>query len=309
MINKRFTFQSMNKKNSIHGLIWMTEKKPKAILQISHGMTEYIERYDEFARYMADNGIIVVGNDHIGHGKSVNSEEEWGYFAKQQGSECIVNDLHHVTDIMKNKYPELPYFLLGHSMGSFFARRYIIEYGKTIDGAIIMGTGNQPFPMVFGGKLLIKLVTLLKGETYRSKLIQKIMFGSYNKRIKNAKTSNDWLTTDEAIVEKYSKEPSCTFIFTLNGFNNLVNTILYIKKKSNIEKVPKNLPILITSGEEDPVGNYGKDVKTLYQGLKDAGLKNTKLKLYEGCRHEILNEVARPTVYHDILEWILNNQK
>ena len=181
-----------------------------------------------------------------------------------------------------------------------------MNYGQELAGAIIMGTGNQPLSMVLGGKALVKIETLFRGEKYRSKLVEIIMFGAYNKRIKNAKTPCDWLTTDEEIVKKYMNEPSCTFIFTLNGFNSLLDTILYIMKKTNIEKIPKNLPILITSGEEDPVGNYGKDVQTLYEKLKKSRIHNIEIKLYKGCRHEILNEVTRQTVYKDILEWILS---
>jgi len=300
-----FTFKSSNNKNMIHGVIWAPEVEPTAILQIAHGMTEYIERYDEFARFMVDNKILVVGNDHIGHGKSVDSENEWGYFAKKDGSACVVEDMHHLTKIMKKKYPDTPYYLLGHSMGSFMVRRYIMNYGKALTGAIITGTGNQPYSMIIGGKALVKIDTLFRGEKYRSKFIEMIMFGGYNNRIKDAKTPCDWLTTDEAIVEKYLKEPSCTFIFTLNGFNSLLDTILYIMKKKNIKRIPKNLPILIASGVEDPVGNYGKDVQSLYEELKKTEINNIQLKLYKGCRHEILNEVTRQTVYQDILEWIL----
>jgi len=306
MKNSTFTFQSSNNTNTIHGVIWAPKGEPKAILQIAHGMTEYIERYDEFAQFMVDNKILVVGNDHIGHGKSVDSKEGWGYFAKKDGSACVVEDMHHVTKIMKKKYPDTPYYLLGHSMGSFMVRRYIMNYGQELTGAIIMGTGNQPLPMVIGGKALVKIETLAKGEKYRSKLVEIIMFGAYNKRIKDAKTPCDWLTTDKAIVEKYLNEPSCTFIFTLNGFDSLLDTILYIMKKRNIDKIPKDLPILLTSGEEDPVGNYGKDVQTLYKKMIKTGIHNIDLKLYKGCRHEILNEVTRQTVYKDILEWIIS---
>ena len=308
MKNSTFTFQSSNNTNTIHGVIWEPKCEPKAILQIAHGMTEYIERYEKFAQFMVDNKILVVGNDHIGHGKSVDSKEGWGYFAKKDGSACVVEDMHHVTQIMKKKYPDTPYYLLGHSMGSFMVRRYIMNYGEELTGAIITGTGNQPHSMIIGGKVLVKIETLLRGEKYRSKFIEMIMFGGYNKRIKGAKTACDWLTTDKAIVKKYIGEPSCTFIFTLNGFDSLLDTILYIMKKRNVEKIPKDLPILMTSGEEDPVGNYGKDVQILFEKMKKTGIHNIDLKLYKGCRHEILNEVTRQTVYKDILEWILSNE-
>lgn len=306
MTNDVFSFKSSNQKNIVHGFMWIPDEEPKAILQISHGMTEYIRRYDEFAEYMNQNGILVVGNDHIGHGKSVESEEEWGYFAARNGSGCVVEDLNTVTQMIKELYPDKPYYLLGHSMGSFMARRYLMNYGENLTGAIIMGTGNQPLPALVSGKTLVKVATLLKGERYRSKFIDNMMFGSYNKRIENVRTSRDWLTRDEAIVEWYNQNPACTFLFTLNGFYTLLDTIQYIEKKANIDKIPKQLPILVTSGAEDPVGNYGKSVVTAYHNLRKAGIRNVDLKLYEGCRHEILNETIRASVYEDIAAWILN---
>lgn len=308
MRNDTFSFKSSNQKNSIHGLMWVPEQEPKAILQIAHGMTEYIERYDEFARFMTKNGILVVGNDHIGHGKSVESESEWGYFSKKDGSACVVEDMNQVTAIMKEKFPETPYYLLGHSMGSFMARRYLMNYGENLTGAIIMGTGNQPSPVIFSGKMVINLIKMFKGEAYRSHFVDKMMFGTYNKRINPVRTEYDWLTTDNAIVDKYIKDPACTFIFTLNGFYNLIDTIAYVCKRKNIEKIPKDIPILVTSGMEDPVGSYGKDVKTAYDSLCLAGIQTIDFKLYDGCRHEILNETIRPDIYRDIFSWITKEE-
>lgn len=304
LIENTFSFKSSNNKNIIHGVIWMPKEEPKAILQIAHGMTEYIERYEEFAGYMTENGIMVVGNDHIGHGQSVESKEDWGYFAPKDGSSFVVEDMNHVTQMMKEKFPDIPYYLLGHSMGSFMTRRYLMNYGISLTGAIIVGTGNQPYPAIVSGKALINLVKMLKGENYRSQFVDKMMFGKYNKRVSQIRTQYDWLTNDPAIVDKYINDPACTFTFTLNGFYNLVDVIDYVCKKENINKIPKDLPILVTSGAEDPVGGYGKDVRTFYDNLVNAGIKNIDIKLYDGSRHELLNEVNRSQVYQDILAWI-----
>lgn len=299
-----FSFVSANGKNTVHGQLWIPDAEPCAILQIAHGMTEFVDRYDEFARFMNTQGIIVVGNDHIGHGSSVSDSSEWGYFAPKAGSECAVKDMEHVTIMMKEKYPKLPCFLLGHSMGSFMTRRYIMNHGRNINGVIIVGTGNQPVMEIVAGKALIKIIRAFKGDMYRSSLVNKMMFGTYNRRIVPLRTKFDWLTRDEEIVDRYVNDPACTFTFTLNGFYTLLDTLQYIERPENIAKIPAGLPTLILSGSEDPVGNYGKAVKTVYDNIKNAGVKEIELKIYEGCRHEILNEIIREEVYADILDWI-----
>lgn len=306
---RTFSMKSTNGKNNLHGVIWEPESNPKrepiAILQIAHGMNEYIERYDDFARYMAKNGVLVIGNDHIGHGSTVDSIEELGYFSKKNGSSHIVNDVFQVTKFVKCKYPHTPYILLGHSMGSFIVRKYLMEFEEELNGVIIMGTGNQPLSAIIGGKVLVKMLTMLKSELYRSPFIQRMMFRDFNRKIENPRTHSDWITSDHEIVVKYNQDPKCAYIFTLNGFYNLLDIIHYIQKSSNINKMPKDLPILLTSGQDDPVGDYGNSVKELQEKLIKAGIQHVDLKLYENCRHEILNELNREHVYEDILRWIL----
>lgn len=304
MVKKTFTFQSSNEKNTIAGVMWLPDYAPRAVLQISHGMIEHIDRYEDFARFMVEHGILIVGNDHIGHGDSVETKDGWGYFGGKDGGKYIVEDLCHLTRFVRNQYPDIPYFLLGHSMGSFMARRYIMNYGNQIDGVIIMGTGDQPIIKVLCGKYMAGLVKAIKGDHYRSKLIDRLMFESYNKRIADAKRGHDWLTTDEKVVEAYEQEESCMFLFTVNGIQSLMDTILYIKKQNNIRKIPKNLPMLVIAGKDDPVGGYGQDVEKFYNVMCSIGMKNVKCKLYDGMRHEILNEREKLKVYDDLLEWI-----
>lgn len=301
VLKEEFMLSSNNGINKLHTVIWKPKSgEVRGILQISHGMVEHIERYDEFARYLVDKGLIVVGNSHIGHGKSVNKESEWGYFAPSQASKIVVDDLYSVTSWMKTQYPDVKYFVLGHSMGSFMIRRYIMTYGNQIDGVIIMGTGSQPNTKLTLGMGVIKAFKLCFGEEHRSKLLNNMMFGNYNKRFSKDRNGKDWLTRDKKIVESYISEPSCSFIFTLNGMETLLSTIKFIQDKKNISKIPKELPMFLVAGEEDPVGNYGDGVRQVYEVYKAYGIKDIELKLYKESRHELINELNRQEVYKDI---------
>lgn len=304
MNKQEFNFPSSDGITTIRGVVYIPDGDIKAILQISHGMVEFIDRYDDFAKYLTDKGILVTGNDHLGHGGSVTSEDNWGYFHEDEGYKKVLEDLYTVTKITKEKYPNKPYFLLGHSMGSFYARRYLFTYGEELDGAIIMGTAWQEKITVKTGKLLCKLIGLFKGSKYRSKFINNMALGPYNKKWEPSITHNDWLTKDEKIVEWYSNEPKCSFIFTLNGFYNLFSVLDDVCDKNNIAKVRKDLPILFMAGEDDPVGNFGKGVKKTYDTFKEVGIKDVSIKLYPNDRHEILNETDKDIVYEDLYSFI-----
>ena len=311
MVKEEFTFKSSDGINDIHAVAWLPDKdkisSPKAVIQISHGMIEYIERYEVMAEFFTDRGFVVTGNDHLGHGRSVKNEDEWGYFAKKNGSECVVDDLHMLTTITKEEYPDIPYFLIGHSMGSFMARRYLMTYGSELDGAVILGTGNQPRVLVAATLASSKLVAALRGDHYRSKFITKLIFGAYNIRIKNPKTANDWICADENVVAKYNADPACTFLFTVNGIQVLMQTLMFIESKKNINRIPKKLPVMLASGMEDPVGNYGKAVRKVYNILSKAGMEDLTIALFEGCRHELHNEAVKENLYEEIYQWILEH--
>ncbi|PHV72054.1 alpha/beta hydrolase [Sporanaerobium hydrogeniformans] len=298
---EEFFFPSKDEKHLLHAFLWQDRQvKAKGILQISHGMIEYIGRYDEFATYLAKRGFIVAGHDHLGHGQSVNSPEEWGYFTQKDGSRMVVEDIYKLTTLLKKKFSSLPYYVLGHSMGSFMIRRYMMTYGKEIDGVIIMGTGKQSKANLIAGKAITTMIKAIKGEHYRSQFIADLMFGTYNKDFGKDKRGKEWLTREESFVAKYINEPSCSFLFTLNGVETLLNTILFIHDKHNISKLPKDLPMYIVSGAKDPVGNYGKGPRAVYEDYKAHGVEEIVLKLYPEDRHEILNEKDRGQVYEDI---------
>ena len=307
-IKQHFYYKSSDGIHKISGYRWLPEQGTYlGIVQIVHGMVEYVDRYDDFARFLCENGYIVVGEDHLGHGDSVRSESEWGYFTKYDGFNYIIKDLHTLHLKQAREFPDLPYFFLGHSMGSFLTRIYISYYGKSLAGAIIMGTGNQPPVLALLGKGLASLIALFKGEKYRSRFINNLAFGSYNRRFKPARTPYDWLTKDKAIVDEYRKDPRCTFIFTISAYKELFDGVMYVGKKSNIGKTPKELPLLLTSGAQDPVGGFGKGVIHVYDMYKAAGIDDVSIKLYDDDRHEILNETDRAQIYQDILAWLVRN--
>ena len=294
---------STNGTNKLHLIIWEPAVSPIGILQISHGMIEYIDRYDAFAKYLNEHGFIVVGNDHLAHGQTVKCEDELGYFSADDPSSAVVNDLHQVTLYMKKHYPDLPYFLMGHSMGSFMARRYLMTYGNTLDGAIIMGTGTHNKAALCTGHAIVNLVSKFKSDTHRSKLLEKLCFGTYNLHTQK-RTSKDWLSRDNAVVDTYLQDPLCRFKFTVNGYRTLFDTLFYIGEPENINRIPTALPIFMVAGDADPVGAYGKGVKSVYKSYKKHGVKDLSLKLYKDARHEILNEIDRELVYADIYNWL-----
>ena len=276
-----------------------------ALLQLSHGMSEYKERYLPFMEFMAEHGVVCVIHDHRGHGKSVKSEQDLG-FMYGAGGAGLVEDLFQVTVWAKKEYPDLPFILMGHSMGSYMLRKYLTIHNDDLRGAIIMGTGCVPDNTTKLGINVCKFLAKIFGWHHRSKLVESLSFGGpYKKYDLSGKTlSNSWLTKDEDIVKFYYSEPRCTFKFTLNGYLGLMEAVLYDNQLENVKKVPNKLPIFIVSGQDDPVGDNGVGVKKVYDLFKEAGSLDITYKLYENDRHEILNETDRDKVYADILAWM-----
>lgn len=308
MVKKEdFYFESRDREHKIHAVRWIPDiGKPACILQIVHGMAEYIDRYDDFARYLADRGILVVGDDHLGHGKSINSGGIYGYFCKEDAPTVLVRDEHRLKKMMQEQYAGVPYIILGHSMGSFITRNYLLKYGTGIDGAIIVGTGMQPKPVLMSALALAAVQQMLFGADHVSNLINVMAFGAYNKRIKSPATSYDWLSRNKDNVCKYINDPMCGFTFTVNGFQTLFKLIYNLHDREKLNKMPKNLPVFFLSGADDPVGDYGRSVELVYQSYKEIGMENVQMKLYPEDRHEILNEVDKEDAYGDIYRWILH---
>lgn len=298
-------FDSRDNVTKLHAIRWIPEEKPTAVLQIVHGMAEYVNRYDEFAVQMAGRGILVVGDDHLGHGQSVPTGGTYGYFCENDPATVVVRDVHRLKKMTQNLYPGVPYFIMGHSMGSFITRNYLCKYGSGIDGAVILGTGMQPKSVLAVSKAVAAIQKALYGSKHVSHFIDKNAFGKYNKRIKDAKTAADWLTKDADRVEAYLKDSSCGFVFTVNGFQTLFELIWRLYKKENLENMPKDLPILFASGTDDPVGDYFEGVQRAIESFKVVGMKDITVKKYETDRHELLNETDRDTVTQDIYNWLM----
>ena len=298
-MKKEFYFPSKDGMTQIHALEWIPEGEVKAVLQIAHGMEEHIERYDEFASHLAEHGIYVTGHSHLGHGKSMASKEKMGYFAAPNGNDCVIGDIHGLRKLTEGKYPKAPYFMLGHSMGSFLLRQYLGMYGEGLSGAIIMGTGEQPDAILAGGKLVCKVIAALKGWEHRSDFVNSLVIGGFEKQMGKA-----WLSKNEENVQKYADDPLSGFVFTLNAFYHMFDGMSKMNAQEKSGNIPKELPIFFVAGSEDPVGNNGKGVETVFHRYQEKGAKNAKIKLYEGDRHEILNELDREVVFGDILSWI-----
>ena len=301
---KDFYFNSSTGKNKIHARMCVPDAEPRAIVQIIHGIAEYIDRYDEFMSFLADNGIIAVGTDHLGHGKSIESEEQTGFFAYDNGWDYAVRDEEVLRLAMHENYPELPIIVFGHSMGSFMARTLLIRYPDAFNAAIISGTGNQGAAFVNGGLFMGNLVTGLKGAHHYSKFLNNLAFGSYNKIYENPKTEYDWLSRDEANVQKYIDDPLCGFIPSCSLFRDMMTGVKFITNKKNLTAMNKDMPVYFMSGDMDPVGECGKGVQKAYNNFLEAGMKDVSIKLYPGGRHEMLNEINKDEVYTDILTWL-----
>ena len=306
MIRKEeLTYKSRDRETMIHAIRWIPEGEPVAILQIIHGMQEYVDRFDEFANFLAEKGILVIGNDHLGHGKSVGKHGTYGYFCKDDPATVLVRDAHRLKKMTQEDFPGIPCFILGHSFGSFIAREYITRYGTGIKGAIIQGTAFLSNGTVKSMAGLVNFLTFFMGEKSRSTMVNNMAFKGYLRRISNPRTKFDWLSHNEASIDKYIADPACNFVFTLNGFRTMAELLKRVQDVSKMEDIPKDLPILITGGKEDPVGSYGQDLQRLYSIYKnELQIKDVELKLYDGMRHELQQEIGREVVFEDQYQWI-----
>lgn len=304
---QEFTFLSSDGHTRLHGVQWApADREPIAVLQIAHGVAEHILRYDGFARYLNEQGILVAGHDHLGHGKSLPEGAVPVYFGDGATWETVVDDIHLLHQRLREQYPRLPILLMGHSMGSFLSRTYLIRYPGTVDAAIIMGTGWQPEMTIRGGLLLAGAIARIKGPDATSKLVTNMAFGAYNKAFGDKpRTPNDWLSADTDNVDRYMADPMCGAEATVDLFRQMLRGLRFNQTPRNIDKMDKDAPILLIAGQSDPVGDMGAGVRRTHDAFKRAGIKDVTLKLYPGLRHEILNEAAmQDTVYGDIRAWM-----
>jgi len=286
----------------IYCRVWEPDGAPRAILQIVHGIAEHVDRYDGFARFLNSKGILVVADDHMGHGKSIGEGDTQGFF--RGGWDAAVTDSRQLQETVMKAYPNVPCFLLGHSMGSFMARTMLFRYPDSgIRGAIISGTGWQPAVMLKAGLALCRREEKRYGERSTSAALNQVVFGSYNKKFRPNRTDYDWLCTDEAVVDRYIEDPLCGFDATIGLARDMLTGISLIERKENLARMNKELPVWFFSGDRDPVGNMGKGVRQSAEAFRKAGMKHVSVTLYCG-RHEMLNEQNKEQVYADVLRWI-----
>lgn len=306
MTEENYRFASADGVSQIHGVRWLPDGEPTAVLQLVHGMVEYIERYREFATYLTARGFAVVGHDHIGHGHTAASLDELGIMHARHPSDVMVEDIYANYVLNKERYAGVPYYILGHSMGSYMTRKCLCVKAAEMTGlagAIIMGTGTESSLTIYGGLALINVLALFHADDYRSEFLRRMM---QYKQFDNSgmRPENSWLTKDTEIVRQYYASPYCTFGFSLSAYRGLVESTIYDNKMSNIARMNKDLPVLFISGDQDPVGNMGKGVQAAYDKFVAAGMRDVTIRLYQNDRHEILNETDRATVYQDLYAWM-----
>ena len=301
---EEFSFPSNNGKNSIHCLKCLPDGEPRGVVQIEHGIAEHIDRYRDFMAFLAGNGFVAVGDDHLGHGKTISAPSEQGFFAEDNGWQIVVADMDRLHDLMTEQYPGLPYVIFGHSMGSFLARTYLIKHPDKYDAAIISGTGQQSPLLVNSGYAMAKFFVKKDGPHAIGTKLNDIAFGSYNKGFDSVRTAFDWLSRDPAVVDKYIADPLCGFVATVSLFRDMMGGIKFIGNQKNIDRMNKDKPVYFMSGAADPVGDNGKGVEKAYKAFCKAGLRDVMIRLYPEGRHEMLNEINKAQVCQDILNWL-----
>lgn len=298
---RQMTVNSTDNIHTLVGKIYIPEGEAKGTLHIVHGMTEHIDRYDRLMTAAAEIGYVAFGYDHLGHGKTARDDSELGFIAHNDGWKYLVNDVGAFSSAVKQMYPDKPMILFGHSMGSFIARLAANSFSNCYDKLILCGTAGKN-PLAPAGLLLTNIIKLIKGEKHISKTVNNMSFGSYNKRFEG-NSKYEWLSRDKENIAKYANDKFCTFSFTVSAMHDLIKLISVCNKAEWFKEIPSTLPIFIISGSDDPVGNYGKGVKEVYDRLISAG-KNAEIKLYDGYRHEILNDSCRDEALSDILRFI-----
>jgi alpha-beta hydrolase superfamily lysophospholipase len=288
----------------VHAIVMAPEGNPIGHIHLLHGMAEHIGRYEEFAHYLVGKGYIVSGHDHRGHGKTAKMNVLKGHFSDANGFDRVVQDVYETISVLRDQYPSPRFILFGHSMGSFVARRYVQLHGSEVDLAIFSGTGGDPGVSRLAGQAAAYLHGKKNGFDQPDNFLNKLVFGGFNKSVHQPKTPLDWLSTDTESVEKYLIDPACGIVPTTQFFADLFKGLGEIHDNDEIKKVPKKLPILLFSGNEDPVGNNGKGVWEVAKQYDNAGLKDVTVLLFEGGRHEMLHEKNRNHVFEAVNDWI-----
>ena len=298
-----FHYPSARDGCSIHALEWAPEGPPRGIVHLVHGISEHIGRYDETARFLAEHGFLVCGEDHLGHGRTV-TDGSHGFFAPENGWTLAARDVRALRKLEGARHPNLPYFLLGHSMGSFLTRTYLILWPGTVSGAVLMGTGQEPAPLVALGKRISALECRRLGPRGVSPLVHTLSLGAYNRRFRPSRTPSDWLSRDPAEVDAFLADPLCQSRPTVSLFRDMMGGLQYIARRENLARMDPDTPVYFFSGDQDPVGGMGRGVEQVVRMFQDAGCRDLSLHLYPGARHELFHEQNRREVWADLLDWL-----
>ena len=298
-----FHYPSARDGCSIHALEWAPEGPPRGIVHLVHGISEHIGRYDETARFLAEHGFLVCGEDHLGHGRTVTAGS-YGFFAPENGWTLAARDVRALRKLEGARHPNLPYFLLGHSMGSFLTRTYLILWPGTVSGAVLMGTGQEPAPLVALGKRISALECRRLGPRGVSPLVHTLSLGAYNRRFRPSRTPSDWLSRDPAEVDAFLADPLCQSRPTVSLFRDMMGGLQLIARRDQLARMDPSVPVCFLSGQEDPVGGMGRGVEQVVRMFQDAGCRDLSLHLYPGARHELFHEQNRREVWADLLDWL-----
>ncbi|MCQ2521717.1 MAG: lysophospholipase [Lachnospiraceae bacterium] len=308
-MKQEYSFLSHNKSNHIHCVRWIPEKEPIAILYVIHGMQEYVERYQDFAEFMRRRGFLVAGHDHIGHGKTAWNISDLGNMHATNPKKSMVEDITTHFQLLRKEYPTTPFFILGHSMGSYLLRCFLAEKAprlKSLTGVILMGTGTEKNSVLTAGRVVLHTLAVKNSWSHKSDFVKGLMFNSaYHKfNIDGTAPENSWLSTNTEANRAFYADPYCNYTFSLGGYLALVDAAMESNLLKGIERIPKDLPIHFVSGSEDPVGGLGKGVNKAYQKFKKVGPTHVSIRMYKGLRHELLHEPCRNEIYQDLYEWM-----
>ena len=300
---QELSYPSSDGVHTVRGRVWLPEGEPRGVVQIVHGVAEHVGRYDEAARFLADRGFLVCGEDHLGHGLTAGAGE-LGFFAPKNGWDLVTRDVRRLRELAGERYPGVPYFLLGHSMGSFLTRTYLIRWPGTVDGAILSGTGQEPAPLVAFGRGAAGMLCALRGPRHVSGLIYQLSLGAYNRKFRPNRTSGDWISRDPEQVDAGLRDPLCSFRPTVSLFRDMMKGLQFIADPKNLARMDPDTPVYFFSGDQDPVGSMGRGVRRVEAMFRAAGCREVTVRLYPGGRHEMLHELNRQQVLDDLLAWL-----
>ena len=288
--------------------LWQTDAPCRGVIQLVHGMAEHIARYDRLARALCAAGYTVAGHSHLGHGEDAR-EDELGFFGRKDGWDHLVEDVHAAHEMLLKRFPGQRFAILGHSMGSFITREYLLRYGGDLTAAVICGTGWFPGPLCSVARAAAALCGVFGGWQKPAPLVDRLMSKDNNKAFAPARTPFDWLSRDTAEVDKYIADPRCGFLFTARGYYDMFTELKNLSRLHRLAALPGDLPVLFISGDADPIGTQGKGVNTVAQQFRDAGVRDVTVRLYPGARHELFNETNRDEITAELIDWLNRHMK